>query len=135
MFILLAFISMMSYFVIKSSHQNLDLVSEKYYEEEVNYQTKINQISNSKALVSDVNFEVKDGTLLLRFPTEFATKNITGNLKMYYAPNKNGDKSFVVTPVNGEFKVDINNFKGKYSLQLDWQCDSQKYFSEKQLFL
>ena len=135
MLVLIAFISMMTYFVVKSSHQNLDLVSEKYYEEEIDYQNKINHISNSKALIADVNFEVKDGILFLHFPVECANKNIMGNLKMYYAPNKNGDQTIAVNSSNGEFQVDINKFKGKYSLQLDWTCGNQNYFSEKKITL
>jgi hypothetical protein len=135
MLVLIAFISMMTYFVVKSSHQNLDLVSEKYYEEEINYQNKINHISNSKALITDVSFEVKDGILLLHFPVEFINKSIRGNLKMYYAPNKNGDQTIAVNSNNGEFQIDVNKFKGKYSLQLDWTCDNQNYFSEKKITL
>ena len=135
MLVLIAFISMMTYFVVKSSHQNLDLVSEKYYEEEIDYQNKINHISNSKALIADVNFEVINGILFLHFPLEFANKNITGNLKMYYAPNKNGDQIIFVNSSNGVFQVDVNKLKGRYSLQLDWACDNQNYFSEKKITL
>lgn len=135
MLVLIAFISMMTYFVVSSSRTNLDLVSEKYYEEEINYQQRIDNTTNAKALNSDVQMNVENGFLVVRFPSQLAEKSITGNLKMYSPVGKKNDKSFAVNSINGEYKIDVSQIQGKYSLQLDWSCEQQNYYSEQKIFL
>lgn len=135
MLVLVAFIAMLTYFVVKSSRANLDLVSEKYYEEEVNYQQRIDNTTNAKALNNDVQMNVENGFLVVRFPSQLSSKSISGNLKMYSPVGKKNDKSFAVNSTNGEYKIDVSQIQGKYSLQLDWTCEQQNYYSEQKIFL
>ena len=55
MLLLLAFISMLMYFTIRSVNAPLPLVTEKYYEEEIKYQDKIDKISNSKTMNQQID--------------------------------------------------------------------------------
>ena len=55
---LVLFIGLMSFMVFKSTQQRFDLVSENYYEEELNYQEVIDQKRNS----SNVSLnQIKEG--------------------------------------------------------------------------
>ncbi len=54
------FISFILYFIIKASTQDkydFDLVSDSYYEDELNYQTDIDKLNNAKVLDLDIRIK------------------------------------------------------------------------------
>lgn len=135
MTVMLLFVSMLVYFVIGSSRANLDLVTDKYYEEELQFQQKINRTQNANNLTQGVALKNENGYLLITFPEKFQQKEIAGTIKMYYAPDKKGDRTFSLHTANASFKIPIENLKGKYAVQLAWTCDQQEYYTEQPVFL
>ena len=80
------FISFILFFVIKASTQkkyNYDLVSEEYYKDELNYQTDIDKLNNTKELnIKITTIKTKDG-IEIAFPENYITESINGKVSLY----------------------------------------------------
>ena len=132
--VLAAFIAMLTYFAVRSVNAPLELVTEKYYEAEINYQNRINHITNAGNLLVKPRITAQQGKLSVQFPPE--SKHITGTLNLYYAANSQHDKSFPITLNSlNQFDVDVQNRHGAYRIQLDWEENGTHYFTEEKLFL
>jgi hypothetical protein len=132
--VLAAFIAMMTYFAVRSVNAPLELVTEKYYEAEIKYQDRINDITNANNLSIKPRITAQQGKLHVQFPPE--CKSITGTLNLYYAANSQYDKSFPIrVNASNQFDVDIQQRSGAYSIQLDWEENGTHYFTEEKLFL
>lgn len=136
MLVLLAFIGMMTYFVVRSVQTPLDLVTEKYYEEEIQYQTRIEKISNDKKMVDKVVIGVKDQQLQITFPASIQKSEVGGNVKLYYAADQKKDQSFKIDIQEGNTQqIDVSKLSGAYSIQVDWTYKDKSYYTEQKLFL
>ena len=91
---IIGFISFIMYFVITMSTDNTyshDLVTDKYYQAELNYQQEIDAEKSAKALKEKVSIERSEKGLKLNFPKDFIAKNITGKVFLYRPSNKQLD--------------------------------------------
>ncbi len=132
--VLAAFIAMLTYFAVRSVNAPLELVTEKYYEAEINYQNRINHITNAGNLLVKPRITAQQGKLSVQFPPE--SNHITGTLNLYYAANSQHDKSFPITLNSlNQFDVDVQNRHGAYRIQLTWEENGTNYFTEEKLFL
>ncbi|MBK7041649.1 MAG: FixH family protein [Bacteroidetes bacterium] len=131
---LIAFVSMMGYFAVRSVNTPLDLVTEKYYEEELKFQDKIDEKANVTNLSQNVITETKEGVLNVFFPKEVA--NISGVMKLYYAADKSKDKEIIIKPTSENAQaIDISALHGAYTLQINWESSGTKFYTEKKIFL
>jgi hypothetical protein len=132
--VLAAFIAMMTYFAVRSVNAPLELVTEKYYEAEIKYQDRINDITNANNLLIKPRITAHQGKLHVQFPPK--SNRITGTLNLYYAANSLYDKSFPIhVNASNQFDVDIQHRSGAYRIQLDWEENGTHYFTEEKLFL
>ncbi len=110
--------------------QDVDLVSEDYYAQEVDFQTEINAIAagNKESLLL---FEQKKDQLVISVPEDVDTKNVS--LQFYRANNKDLDKQFnivnskMMTISNQEFE------KGNYSVRAEFQKNGHKVIQKFEL--
>jgi hypothetical protein len=79
----LVFVLGIGFMVYKASTQNTDLVTTDYYAKELKYQEKIEQNKRTAALVAPVEYGIKDDTLSIKFPADFAGKKLTGEATLY----------------------------------------------------
>ncbi len=131
---LLAFVGMLTYFAVRSVNTPLDLVTEKYYEEELKFQDRIDQSANSASLAQTADITTKDGMLYVSFPKEL--QNISGDIKLYFAANQSRDQNIAIKPnVENLQSIDISKLHGAYTIQINWNSGGVKYYTEKKLFL
>lgn len=131
---LIAFVGMLTYFAVRSVNTPLDLVTEKYYEEELKFQDKIDQKTNSTALEKTVAIETNGGMMQVLFPKELS--QISGDIKLYFAADKSKDQSIAIqTNADNGQTVDISKLHGAYTVQIHWNSSGVKYYTEKKLFL
>ena len=134
MLVLALFVAMMIYFAVRSVNTPLELVTDKYYEAEINYQDRINNTDNALALDEQPRVSTKDGYLIVQFPASM--KDANGTLKFYFAANSAQDKEYPIRlDANGTQQIDISKRHGAYRIQLSWTHDGKAYFSESKLFL
>lgn len=135
MLVLVAFVSMMIYFAVRSVKTSLPLVTEKYYEEEIKYQDKINKQQNESSLEQKLVISSQNNKLLITVPETYQASSVTGNVKLYFPADEKKDKEIPLNIVNGNIQeIDVTGLKGLYTVQVDWNYESKDYFTEKKIF-
>ncbi|MDR2121971.1 MAG: FixH family protein [Flavobacteriaceae bacterium] len=117
-------------FSIEFSQNSFDLVSEDYYEKEINYQKEIDAVHNAALLKEKPTVNVDSEGIKINFPKEFNSTNTTGRFQLFRANSKALDinkkeldfstsNSIIIPP-----KVLV---KGVYTLKLYWKKDTVDY--------
>ena len=92
--VIAAFISFIMYFVITMSTNNkysYDLVTDNYYQQELQYQKQIEAEKNAKNLIENVKLKHSEFGLTVNFPKDLDYKMINGKVFLYRPSNKQLD--------------------------------------------
>ena len=131
------FISFILYFIVNvmvNKTYDYDLVTEDYYKEELLYQGAINKLKNAEELVENIRYEHKTEGLVIYFPENLKTENITGQVLLYRPSNKGLD--FKVPLVLSGHRLMIPDAKfvaGRWDLTVDWNYDGTEYLFKQSL--
>jgi len=134
---IIVFIAFIMYFVITMSTDNTyshDLVTDKYYQEELNYQQEIDAEKNAKSLKEKVTIEKNSKGLKINFPKYFNPKSIEGKVFLYRPSSKQLDfeipisisKSYLLVPE--QRLVD-----GRWNMKIFWKHKNTNYLIKKEL--
>lgn len=132
-----AFITFILYFVVKTFTQkeyDYNLVSEEYYQEELNFQNTINQSINAKDLSQKVIFELANDVLTVKIPN-LNEDGIVGEIQFYRPSNDKLD--FVKAIYNDEIKIKDNELvKGRWNAVITWHYakEPKKTYYQKEQF-
>jgi len=132
---MLLFMGFILSFVWKANTPKYDhtLVSETYYEDDINYQKEIDAKNNAKNLANPVQITQTDKGVLFVFPAEFTTNIEKGTVGLMRLANEKLD-------VNVPLKLDDSNsqlissatlVQGRYQLKLYWIADGKTYMIRK----
>jgi len=114
------------------------LVSENYYEEDINYQQEKNNRARATTMQEQVEINVEANGLTIVFPNEMTNDKVQGELKLLRYANKRLD---VVRPIKltaNTMRLDKSQDKlalGKYNLILAWTYQGEKYLIKKEIFI
>lgn len=129
-----AFIAVM---VVKASTLNDDLVTKNYYEAEMNYQQRIEQIKKSKALKEPVviKYEASKSLISVDFPEINAP--IEGSALLFRPSDAKQDKLFKLNiAANGDYTIPAKGLeKGLWRLEVEWKSNCTAYYNEEVLFI
>ena len=124
------------YMVVRSFQQDIDLVSETYYSEEINFQDRINEKANLKALGEEVKV-TPIGTDQIRFQFPKSHGQASGEIHFYHISRKLFDRRFAIQldsiseqTLNSETLV-----AGRYRIKLSWKVGEERYFQEAKIFI
>jgi nitrogen fixation protein FixH len=126
-------------FVIFSRFHQMDLVTKKYYEEELQYQDHIDRSqrtqSLSKALEWEYNATAK--IIILKFPADNAVKGISGKI-MFFRPSDAAQDLIVPIELSteGHQLVSASHLsKGMWRMKIFWNAAETEYYSEEILVI
>lgn len=127
----IGFVAMILLLVVMSTNQKIDLATDRYYDEELKFQDKINKTERAEALPKPLSWKVTPEGLLIQYPEFPADRNITGKILLYCPSNNKNDRSFPVAVQNGQQFIAATNIpQGRYRLQIDWKNGSQTFWNE-----
>lgn len=117
----------MVYFATK---QNNELVTENYYEKELEFKTILEKKNQSNALTEKVTFNIDEEYLNLLFPLEIKGE-ITGEIVFYKPSNQTADKTVVLSVKNNTQQFKLTDFeKGMYRVKVDWKANQTAFYNE-----
>lgn len=118
--------------VIYFMNQDVDLITEDYYKDEIKYQERIDKISRTKELSEDISFIFDGRNLKLKYPGAFSPVNIKGNVLFYRPSDLKEDVMLDVKPdTAGLQAIDVSGLKkGMWKVQVDWMVNNTSYYSE-----
>jgi nitrogen fixation protein FixH len=118
-------------FIDKYDHH---LVSEDYYNDELNYQQEIDKLNNAGSLTENVKIiTVKDGIRIV-FPKQFEPSKISGTIVFKRAST---DKIDFQIPIklreHSIFIKDENLVRGLWNVKIDWEYQNEKYLLKQKI--
>jgi hypothetical protein len=127
------FVILILIMVSMAMNQKIDLVSKDYYEQELNYQEKIDKTNRSHALSQQLSWQVLEHALLLKFPKQFKGRIIKGKIYFFRPSDERMDTTLDFLSADSSMDLNINTSqlkKGLYKMQVDWEVDKEKYYNE-----
>lgn len=138
--IILAFIIFTSgiiVIVIMSMSANVDLVHEKYYEQEINYQKQIDILEKSKIINTNLEIAEEGENIILYFNEKRNYKNLSGMINFYRSSDATKDYSVNLNLDDSGRQVipKKNMLNGLWKLKIELTGEGENYFVEKNIFL
>ncbi|XME00156.1 MAG: FixH family protein [Candidatus Karelsulcia muelleri] len=133
--LLFGFITFNSYlFLIKQSIKS-ELISKKYYEEEINFQKKIDSKKNAKFLKNKIKFKISKKGIHIFFPKEKNYLNLNINYSLIRYSNSLLDNNNSINTKNNYFIIISSKTlkKGNYNLILRWIVNNKEFLIEKDI--
>lgn len=130
-----SFVVMILFMVYLSVSQDFHLVTTNYYDEEIKYQAKIDQIKNSAELDKTMKILFLKGSkqIKIKFPFE----GVNGKIKLYRPSDATKDQEIAIATdeTNTQLISTKNLTSGLWKVQVDWEAARVKYFDEKVIYL
>ncbi len=134
---IIAFIAFIMYFVITMSTDNTyshDLVTDKYYQAELNYQQEIDAEKNANRLTEKVTIEKNSKGLKINFPKYFNPKSIEGKVFLYRPSNKQLDFEIPISISKPYLLVPEQRLvDGRWNMKIFWKHKNTNYLIKKEL--
>lgn len=127
------FAAFILYMVVRAFQQEISLVSEDYYAQEIAYQTKMQKKANLISLGDKVEVSVKSDKILIQFPGAPSSGEIH-----FYHPSKSGlDRKYVLNLENQNIQsIDRCDLAiGSYKVKLTWTSKGTDYFQQENIFI
>lgn len=118
--------------VSMSMSQKVDLVSKDYYQQELQFQDRINQMDRTKALSEQLSWQVQNDELVLDFPDQFKGRQTSGKVFFFRPSDAVLDKNIKIQVDTLNTKsISIKNLKkGLYKMQVNWEVENIQYYNE-----
>ncbi|SDU03876.1 FixH protein [Polaribacter sp. Hel1_33_78] len=137
--VIAAFISFIMYFVITMSTNNkysYDLVTDIYYQQELQYQKQIEAEKNAKNLIENVKLKHSEFGLTVNFPKDLDYKMINGKVFLYRPSNKQLDFEIPISISKPYLLVPEKRLlDGRWNIIVSWTYEKKDYLFKKELNL
>ena len=129
----IAFAAFMGYLVVMSFQQNIDLVTEDYYGEELKYEQRISQMNNVNDLKNKVKIKVDGDHYVITFPHDQIK---LGSIHFYRPDNKVFDKIYDLKDSENQYVVSkAELIPGRYRIKIGWEATGKKFYQEEVVFV
>ena len=118
-------------------NQDVDLVADDYYDQEIKYQQQIDRIKRTKKL-DEKNIIVFNQTLInVTIPTSFLNRDLTGEIYLYRPSDEKSDiKIPLHTDSLGVMVIPVSSLKkGLWKVKVNWLTGEMEYFVEERIFI
>ncbi len=119
--------------------QHYDLVESDYYEQGLQYQSRIDRTTRARSLTTGLTVSLNDtgDSLLVAFPPECALDTINGTLLFYRPSNAGWDRKVSIsTRHDGTQVIPAAQFvAGLWRIKADWNWRGESYYNEVDLFI
>jgi hypothetical protein len=114
-------------------NQDVNLVTDKYYENSLKFQDEIDKQSRTNALNEEVKIIFNGQELNILFPEDYTKKSIDGEIYFYRPSNPKMDfKLPLLLSEKGSQVIPTQRLeKGFWRLKLNWSMDGNGYYNEK----
>lgn len=120
----------MIYLVYKASQVETSMVMKDYYEEEVFFEDMLNAQARTKALATSFEYFQTDDVLILQFPKECLTYEISEGEVQIYRPSSSKDDVILPMDLDEDAQIVLNKnelLAGTYIVKANWYMDNERY--------
>ncbi|MGK9368183.1 FixH family protein [Melioribacter sp. Ez-97] len=118
-------------------NQDVSLVTENYYAEEIKYQNQIEKKKNSESLDKNISVIMNEGYVDIVFPEITQPEKIKGEIEFYRPSDQERDFiADIQLDSTYTFRVPFNKLKrGYWKIKIDWSDGIKEYYYEKNLMI
>lgn len=123
--------------ILTDDTYNHELVSESYYEDELNYQVEIDKVNNASKLETQVIYRVSKKGVTITFPKDFDYNKVSGVINMNRPSKKILDFTMPLK-LNENYQILIpaeKAIQGKWLLKIDWNVGEQEFMFKAKIRL
>ncbi|MCW5520094.1 FixH family protein [Aureitalea sp. L0-47] len=134
MVLFIGFIMYMVITMMTDDAYNHDLVTEGYYEKDLQYQKEINAEENSQKKFANITGEKVAEGWLLHFPEDLDPNKIKGKVFLYRPSNKRLDFDIPIVISNAQLLIpDERLLDGRWNITLDWEYEGEHYMYKESI--
>ena len=128
---------MLTLVVLCIKQKDIFLVTDNYYNDELNYESRIQKAKNANALGAGLQIEVKDAVDSVYIDLTTQSVGSTGNIVFYRPSNEKMDYKIPINLDNkGRQKISTNKLAGGlWTIKLEWQKAGKEYYKEEKIQL
>lgn len=114
-------------------NQDVQLVSDDYYDKEIAYQQHIDNVARTVELSSEETILFDGSLITVKLPPEISAKNISGEIYFYRPSDSKLDIRLPFSPDANKQQIIplVKLQKGFWRVQFSWKADDKNYYSEK----
>lgn len=133
----IGFVALIVIMITMSMRQKVELVSADYYDKELVFQDKIDEMNNANALPERVSHSITDDSFQIVFPSQFKTSVVEGEILFFRPSDASKDfKSKIQLDGDAKQFIDRKNLsKGMYKMQISWSVNGIPYFVEETIVI
>lgn len=122
--------------VYRATQTDTDLHSVDYYEQEIDYQSKIDALSNGNDLADGIEIEILSDAITWQMP-DTLNQVYDGEIRFYRPDNALLDKTIALElDAEGKQVVSLSDFvQGEYSIAFVWQNQGENYRVTKTIYI
>lgn len=130
------FIAFILWLVIRTVRQDVDLIADDYYTQELHYQEKINAIQNTQPFKDSILVNRTNDAIQFRFPKPLLTGAV-GEIYFYRPSSIELDRRVALrADTNGIQNVNVSQLSaGKYLIKISWTSGGNAYYFEQDIFI
>jgi hypothetical protein len=132
----LSFVALIVTLVTLCYKQDVELVNDDYYAQEIKFQEKIDASNNEKGLASSIQHVVSENGIILTVDSAMLNKDFKGTATLFRPSDSKLDVTYHMNFVNNEQVISKAALtKGVYKLQLSWVSNRVPYFKEEVIYI
>ena len=125
--------------VVLAAHQRVDLVSNDYYEQEIRYQQRLDQVSRTSVVRSQVrvSYDPVARAIRITLPAAHAQGRAVGRVHLY-RPSEAGLDRDARLELDPQGVQSVNADKllpGLWKVRVQWKVDGQDYFVDERVII
>ena len=134
---IISFMSFIMYFVInmtKDDKYQYDLVTEKYYQKELQFQDEIDATQNASIFNEKITLTRGEKGLEIKFPFDFPFQKTNGKVHLYRPSNKQLDFEIPLSFSDTHVLVPEERLvEGRWNIEISWNHQQKEYLVKKQI--
>lgn len=132
MFGMMGFMAFILYMVINSFSVESDLVSEDYYQQELDYQSRITAKQNTQNLIGGFDVIIDGEELVVNFPSDFYGQEMNGAIQIYVPGDASKDKEYAISENLLAYNFPVSDLaEGNNVIKIHLEVEGKDYYFEK----
>ena len=119
--------------------QKVELVSQNYYEQELQFQGQLDRMNRTSQLAAPtrISYDPARKVIAISLPPEHQGRKVTGHIDLYRPSAAGMDRHLKLqTDERGMQNLDAAQLgAGLWKLRVSWQIDGREYFHEQQMVI
>lgn len=130
-----SFAVFMTCLAIFASMQRNELVTDDYYEKELEFKEVQKKQERTALLDGETTFLIEDDQFVIDFPKDVEGE-ISGEIVFFKPSSEKDDKSVTFKTSVKRYELAIGNYStGMYKVKVSWSANNQEYYNEGEIVI